>query len=283
MPRITVGTENNAPIEIHYEDHGSGQPVVLIHGYPLNGNSWERQERELLASGYRVITLRPPRIRPLEPADRRLRLRHLRRRPERAARAPRPAATSSLVGFSMGTGEVTRYLGTYGSSTGAQGGAARRDPAVPAQDRRQPRGRRRAGLRRHQGGDRQGPLRLLQGLPRQLLQRRRARRRPDQRPGLAGELQRRRRRVAVRDLRLRRHLADRLPRRPAEDRRARARRARHRGPDPAVRRDRGAAAGADRRLQARPVEGGPHNIGWTHPDEVNEALLEFIGAPVAAA
>jgi hypothetical protein len=40
MPRITVGTENDAPIEIHYEDHGSGQPIVLIHGYPLNGNSW---------------------------------------------------------------------------------------------------------------------------------------------------------------------------------------------------------------------------------------------------
>ncbi len=47
MPRITVGTENNAPIEIHYEDHGSGDPVVMVHGYPLNGNSWERQEREL--------------------------------------------------------------------------------------------------------------------------------------------------------------------------------------------------------------------------------------------
>ncbi len=56
MPRITVGTENDAPIEIHYEDHGAGQPVVLIHGYPLNGNSWERQERVLLAGGYRVIT-----------------------------------------------------------------------------------------------------------------------------------------------------------------------------------------------------------------------------------
>ena len=56
MPRIAVGTENEAPIEIHYEDHGSGQPVVLTHGYPLNGNSWERQERELLASGHRVIS-----------------------------------------------------------------------------------------------------------------------------------------------------------------------------------------------------------------------------------
>ena len=56
MPRVTVGTENSAPIEIHYEDHGTGQPVVLIHGYPLDGNSWERQERALLAGGYRVIS-----------------------------------------------------------------------------------------------------------------------------------------------------------------------------------------------------------------------------------
>jgi non-heme chloroperoxidase len=57
MPRITVGAENSAAIEIHYEDHGSGQPVVLIHGYPLNGASWEKQERVLLQAGYRVITL----------------------------------------------------------------------------------------------------------------------------------------------------------------------------------------------------------------------------------
>src|SRR4051794_41800472 len=56
MPRLQVGSDNGAPIEIHYEDHGSGEPVVLIHGYPLNGNSWERQERELLAEGYRVIS-----------------------------------------------------------------------------------------------------------------------------------------------------------------------------------------------------------------------------------
>ena len=48
MPRITVGSENSADIEIHYEDHGAGQPIVLIHGYPLNGQSWERQERVLL-------------------------------------------------------------------------------------------------------------------------------------------------------------------------------------------------------------------------------------------
>jgi hypothetical protein len=47
MPGITVGTGNDAPIEIHYEDHGSGRPGVLIHGYPLDGSSCERQEREL--------------------------------------------------------------------------------------------------------------------------------------------------------------------------------------------------------------------------------------------
>ena len=55
MPHVTVGTENTAPIELYYEDHGSGQPVVLIHGYPLDGHSWERQERALLDAGYRTI------------------------------------------------------------------------------------------------------------------------------------------------------------------------------------------------------------------------------------
>jgi len=79
MPRITVGTENGAPIEIHYEDHGSGQPVVLIHGYPLNGNSWERQERELLAAATACVSYDRRGFGPLEPADRGLRLRHLRR------------------------------------------------------------------------------------------------------------------------------------------------------------------------------------------------------------
>ena len=56
MPFIKVGTENQADIEIHYNDHGTGRPVVLIHGYPLDGNSWERQERVLLAAGYRCIS-----------------------------------------------------------------------------------------------------------------------------------------------------------------------------------------------------------------------------------
>jgi non-heme chloroperoxidase len=114
MPRITVGAENSADIEIYYEDHGSGQPVVLIHGYPLDGNSWELQERALLAEGYRVISYdRRGFGRSSQPtvgydydtfaADLKSLLIHLH------------LDDVVLVGFSMGTGEVTRYLGTYGS------------------------------------------------------------------------------------------------------------------------------------------------------------------------
>jgi pimeloyl-ACP methyl ester carboxylesterase len=56
MPQVTVGQENSADIEIHYEDHGAGQPVVLIHGYPLSGRAWDKQVPALLEAGYRVIT-----------------------------------------------------------------------------------------------------------------------------------------------------------------------------------------------------------------------------------
>src|SRR5260370_24150844 len=56
MPYITVGQENSAAIRIHYEDHGLGAPVVLVHGYLLDGHSWEKQEAALLDAGTRVIT-----------------------------------------------------------------------------------------------------------------------------------------------------------------------------------------------------------------------------------
>ena len=114
MPRVNVGTENSAPIEIHYRDHGSGQPIVLIHGYPLDGNSWERQVFQLLRNGYRVITYdRRGFGRSSQPtagydydtfaADLNTLLEHL------------GIEDIVLGGFSMGTGEVTRYLGKYGS------------------------------------------------------------------------------------------------------------------------------------------------------------------------
>ncbi|MFJ3204374.1 alpha/beta fold hydrolase [Streptomyces sp. NPDC086989] len=114
MPFIKVAEGNSAPVELYYEDHGTGQPVVLIHGWPLNGASWEKQTAALLAAGHRVITY-----------DRR-----------GFGRSDQPAdgydydtfasdlnevlttldlRDTVLVGFSMGTGEVTRYLGTYGS------------------------------------------------------------------------------------------------------------------------------------------------------------------------
>ena len=114
MPRITVGAENDAPIKIHYRDHGTGDPVVLIHGYPLDGNSWERQEPALLSSGYRVISYdRRGFGRSSQPtvgydydtfaADLNALLEHL------------ALEDVVLAGFSMGSGEVTRYLGSYGS------------------------------------------------------------------------------------------------------------------------------------------------------------------------
>jgi non-heme chloroperoxidase len=114
MTLLTVGQENGADIQIYYEDQGAGQPVVLIHGYPLNGASWEKQQRVLLQAGYRVITYdRRGFGRSSRPtigydydtfaADLNTLLGHL------------GLDDVVLVGFSMGTGEVTRYLGTYGS------------------------------------------------------------------------------------------------------------------------------------------------------------------------
>jgi non-heme chloroperoxidase len=114
MPYVTVGTENSAAIEIYYEDHGAGQPVVLIHGYPLDSSSWEKQTAVLLEAGKRVITY-----------DRRGFGRS--DRPTSGHDCDTYAADLSalvstldlqdavLVGFSMGTGEVVRYISRYGS------------------------------------------------------------------------------------------------------------------------------------------------------------------------
>jgi pimeloyl-ACP methyl ester carboxylesterase len=114
MPFITVGSENSTSIDLYYEDHGEGQPVVLIHGYPLDGHSWEKQSAALLRAGYRVITYdRRGFGRSSQPtsgydydtfaADLKVVLDTL------------DLTDVVLVGFSMGTGEVGRYLGTYGS------------------------------------------------------------------------------------------------------------------------------------------------------------------------
>ena len=114
MPYITVGKENSSDIKIHYEDHGKGKPVVLIHGFPFSGAAWEKQEAELLKTNHRVITY-----------DRR-----------GFGQSSHPSTDYNydtfaddlhkliteldlldvaLVGHSMGTGEIARYLGTFGS------------------------------------------------------------------------------------------------------------------------------------------------------------------------
>jgi non-heme chloroperoxidase len=120
MPAVTVGQENNTDIEIYYEDHGAGQPVVLFHGYPLSGRAWDKQVPVLLEAGHRVITYdRRGFGKSSQPttgydydtfaADLSTLLDHL------------DLHDAVLVGHSMGTGEVTRYLGTRGSARVARG------------------------------------------------------------------------------------------------------------------------------------------------------------------
>jgi non-heme chloroperoxidase len=115
MPHSKVGTENDTDIKIYYEDHGSGQPVVLIHGYPLNSDSWERQEPELLSAGYRVIRYDRRGFgrssRPTKGFDYDTFAADLNALMEELG-----LEDAVLVGFSMGSGEVTRYLSRYGSA-----------------------------------------------------------------------------------------------------------------------------------------------------------------------
>ena len=115
MPYVTVGKENQTNIELYYEDHGSGKPVVLIHGYPLSGASWEKQVPVLLDGGYRVITYdRRGFGKSSQPTE--------GYSYDTFANDLRELITQlkledfTLVGFSMGGGEIARYLGTYGSN-----------------------------------------------------------------------------------------------------------------------------------------------------------------------
>jgi non-heme chloroperoxidase len=113
MPTVTVGTENDHPVDLHYTDHGTGTPVLLIHGWPLSGRSWEAQVPALVDAGHRVITYdRRGFGQSSQPwggydydtfaADLDTLIRHL------------DLHDAALVGFSMGGGEVVRYLATYG-------------------------------------------------------------------------------------------------------------------------------------------------------------------------
>ena len=114
MATLTVGTENSAPIDLYYEDHGTGRPVVLIHGWPLSGKSWEAQVPALVEAGHRVVTYDRRGFgessKPFEgydydtfAADLDALLTHL------------DLTDVTLVGFSMGGGEVVRYVSRYGT------------------------------------------------------------------------------------------------------------------------------------------------------------------------
>jgi pimeloyl-ACP methyl ester carboxylesterase len=114
MGRLQVGQENSTSIDLHFEDRGSGQPVVLIHGFPLSGRSWEKQAFALLEAGFRVITYDRRGFgdssQPTTGYDYDTFAADLDR-----LMTELDLRDAILVGFSMGTGEVTRYLGTYGS------------------------------------------------------------------------------------------------------------------------------------------------------------------------
>lgn len=115
MPYVKVGTENSTDIELYYEDHGSGKPVVLIHGYPLSGASWEKQVPVLLDAGYRVITYDRRGFgkssQPTEGYNYDTFAADLRQLIETLE-----LKDLALVGFSMGGGEIARYFGKYGSA-----------------------------------------------------------------------------------------------------------------------------------------------------------------------
>jgi pimeloyl-ACP methyl ester carboxylesterase len=114
MPFVTVGQENSGTVDLYYEDHGAGRPVVLIHGWPLSGRSWEKQVPVLLEAGYRVITYDRRGFgdssKPASDYDYDTFAEDLHK-----LMTTLDLREATLVGFSMGGGEVARYLGKYGS------------------------------------------------------------------------------------------------------------------------------------------------------------------------
>ena len=277
MPYVTVGTENGSGIDIYYEDHGSGQPVVLIHGYPLDGHSWEKQAAVLLQAGYRVITYdRRGFGRSSQPtigydydtfaADLNAVLEHL------------DLTGIVLGGFSMGTGEVTRYLGRYGSGRVAKAAMFGVIPPFLLKTPDNPEGvdgQVFDGLKAQISKDRYAYFKQffdnfynVDKLAPERISEQAWNASFNVAAGASPYAS-----YACVDTWLTDFRAD-LPNidvptlvvHGTEDRilpyEATARR----------------LPGLIKDLRLVPVEGGPHNIGWTHPEEVNTALLDFLAA-----
>nr|WP_284288710.1 hypothetical protein [Angustibacter aerolatus] len=147
-------------VDIFYKDWGQGQPIVFSHGWPLSSDDWDAQPAVLPAAGLPGRGARPARPRPVEPDRRRPRHGPLRRRPGRAHRAPRPArrrARRALDRWRRGGA----LPGAARRVAGGEGRARRGRAAADGADRGQPRRSAEVGLRRHPGGGREAPLRVL--------------------------------------------------------------------------------------------------------------------------
>ena len=280
MAMVKVGTENSSDIELHYNDHGVGKPVVLIHGYPLDGNSWERQERALLAAGYRCITYdRRGFGQSSQPtvgydydtfaADLKALLDQLALDQE-----------AVLVGFSMGTGEVTRYLGTYGSAGISKAVLIGSIPPYILQTEDNPEGVPPdvfEGLKQAASGDRYAFLDSFIGnlYNADVLEPERI-----SAPALLAN-----HRVAFRSsphstyASIDTWLTDFRGDLPSIDIPVLAI---HGTADRILPIDKTTRRLRDERLIADltvvEIDDGPHNVGWTHPDDVNSALLSFLGS-----
>ena len=278
MPHVTVGTENDNDIKIYYEDHGSGMPVVLIHGYPLNSDSWERQEPELLSAGYRVIrydrrgfgnSSRPTIGFDYDTfaADLNALLDHLR------------LDDVVLAGFSMGTGEVTRYLGTYGSARVSRAVLFGAIPPFVLKTDDNPEGVDGAvfdGIKAAIVKDRYAYFKdffdnfyNVDKLAPERIGEQALQASFNVAAGASPHAS-----YACVDTWLTDFRAD-LPKIDVPVLVVH-------GTDDRILPFEATAArlpGLLGHVKLVAVEGGPHNIAWTHPDEVNEALLEFIGAP----
>ena len=114
MPYVTVATQDDQPVELYYETQGTGKPVILIHGWPLSGRAWEAQLPALVAAGYQVITYDRRGFgqssKPWNGYDYDTLAEDLKGLMEAL-----DLQDATIVGFSMGGGEVARYLGKYGS------------------------------------------------------------------------------------------------------------------------------------------------------------------------